>query len=333
MKQKLIHYFFVAVALGSILFLSSWGIWGHEHINRAAIFALPEDMRVFYYNHIDFITVESTGPDMHRSVYGEKAESPRHYIDIEMFGKPIDSLPRTTAEKSKVYTDSLMQKSGSLPWYIQDVMAKLTKAFKDKHKSEILLLSADLGHYLGDANMPLHTSLNYDGQLTNQTGVHSFWESRLPEKFGNSYNLNTREAKYIDDVTKETWRIIKSSHQLVDTLLAADKLVRHTLPEDKWYKKDEKGEILKTKYNTPIQSDEYAKAFHDALRGMVEEQMKSSITCVADFWYTAWVNGGKPDLSHLDDPELTEQNKALLVKDYDAWKKGKLTKMKTDAEY
>ena len=181
--------------------------------------------------------------------------------------------------------------------------------------------------------MPLHTSINYDGQLTKQNGVHSFWESRLPEVFGNTYNLNTRDAKYIDDVTKETWRIIKSSHQWVDTLLAADILARHSLPEDKWYKKDEQGNILKTKYNSPIQSNEYAAAFHSALHGMVEEQMKNSITSVADFWYTAWVNAGKPDLSSLDDVELTEQNKAPLAKDYAAWKKGKVVKLKTESEY
>ena len=333
MKSKFANYIFVSAALGIALLLCSWGVWGHEHINRAAVFALPEEMRVFYYNHVDFITVESTVPDVRRYAYGDKSEGPKPYIDIEMFKMTIDSLPQTPAEKAKLFSDSLLQKAGYLPWQIQEVTTKLTKAFKDKHKSEILLLSADLGHYLGDAHMPLHTSVNYDGQLSNQTGVHSFWESRLPEKFGNSYNLNTRNAKYIDDVTKETWRIIKSSHRLVDTLLAADKEVRLTLPEDKWYKKDEKGNVIKTKYNTPIQSDEYAEAFHKALHGMVEKQMNASITAVADFWYTAWVNAGKPDLSVLDDTELTELNKAPLAKDYAAWKQGKLTKMKAEAEY
>ena len=291
--------------------LSSWGIWGHEHINHAAVFALPEKMRVFYYNHIDFITIESTGPDMKRSVYSDKSEGPKHFIDIEGYDRPLDSLPRTTANKSKAFADSTLQKYGSLPWQIQDMMAKLTKAFKDKHKSEILLLSADLAHYLGDAHMPLHTSLNYDGKLTNQPGVHAFWESRLPEQFGDTYNLNTREAKFIDDVTKETWRIIKNTHQLADTLLAIDRQVRKTLGDDKLYN---------------------AKAFHTALNGMVEAQLKNSITAVADFWYTAWVNAGKPDLSKLDDPELTADNKAALAKDYAAWKKGKLTKMKPDSD-
>ncbi len=315
-----------------LISLCSWGIWGHEHINHAAVFALPEEMRGFYYNHIDFLTIESTGPDMKRSIYNDKSESPKHYIDIEGFDRPLDSLPRTTADKSKTYADSILQKFGSLPWQIQDMTTKLTKAFKDKHKSEILLLSADLAHYLGDAHMPLHTSLNYDGKLTNQPGVHAFWESRLPEQFGDAYNFNTPQAKYIDDVTKETWRIIKTTHQLADTLLAIDKRVRQTLGDDKLYKADVDGNVVKNRFNSPVQSDEYAIAFNKALNGMVESQLQKSISAVADFWYTAWVNAGKPDLNRLDDPELTADNKAALAKDYAAWKRGKLTKMKPDSD-
>ncbi len=333
MKQSKPTIFILPVAVCITLLLSSWGIWGHEHINRSAVFALPAEIRTFYYNHIDYLTVESTGPDIRRYTYNDKNEGPRHYIDIEMFDKPIDSLPRTSPEKSKLYSDSLMMKTGFLPWYIQDMMVKLTKAFKEKHKNEILLLSADLGHYLGDANMPLHTALNHDGQLTNQNGVHSLWESRLPDAFGNTYNVRTREARYIDDVTKETWLIIKRSHLLVDTLLAADKQVKADLPQDKWYKKDEQGNQLKSKYNTPIFSDEYATAFHKALHGMVEQQLKLAIEDVADFWYTAWVNAGKPDLNKLDDTALTEQNKLPLLKDFEAWQNGKIVKLKTESEY
>jgi hypothetical protein len=66
---------------------------------------------------------------------------------------------------------------------------KLTQAFKEKRKSEILFIAADLGHYIADAHMPLHTSDNHDGQLTDQKGIHSLWESRLPELFVKITNL------------------------------------------------------------------------------------------------------------------------------------------------
>jgi hypothetical protein len=38
-------------------------------------------------------------------------------------------------------------------------------------KHEILFIAADLGHYIADAHMPLHTSDNHDGQLTDQKGI------------------------------------------------------------------------------------------------------------------------------------------------------------------
>jgi hypothetical protein len=39
-----------------------------------------------------------------------------------------------------------------------------------------------LGHYIGDAHVPLHTTSNYNGQKTNQHGIHGLWESRIPEQ-------------------------------------------------------------------------------------------------------------------------------------------------------
>jgi hypothetical protein len=64
----------------------------------------------------------------------------------------------------------------------------------------------------------LHTSSNYDGQLTNQKGVHALWESFIPQKFGNAYNFKTDTARYITDIVAETWKIIKQSHALVNPL-------------------------------------------------------------------------------------------------------------------
>jgi hypothetical protein len=42
------------------------------------------------------------------------------------------------------------------------------------------------------------------------------------------------------------------------------------------------------------------------MNGMVEKQMRKA-NCYRKFWYTAWVNAGKPDLSGLDTPELTKE--------------------------
>ncbi|WP_395074958.1 zinc dependent phospholipase C family protein [Flavobacterium sp.] len=312
-------------------FTLSWGIVGHERINKAAVMALPKPLQSFFYNHIDFITQESTVPDLRKSVLNDKLEGPRHYFDMENFGA-VDSFPKTMEAAKKRYDEKFLSKNGTLPWYIQDMMAKLTIAFKEKKKTEILFIAADLAHYIGDAHMPLHTSDNHDGQNTGQKGIHSLWESRLPELFVNDYKLYVGEAKYIENIDKATWDIIFDTHSLVEPLLAADKQLRTTTPENKMFEVDSTGSFIKNKYNSNIYSNDYAKKFHTALNGMVENQMKKAISSTSNFWYTAWVNAGKPDLSNLDSKDLTKRNTKFLRQDFKLWQKGILFGLETEKE-
>ena len=315
----------------SISLAFAWGSWGHKHINRAAVFALPAGMQSFYYNHIDYITESAVVPDLRRPLLNDKNEAPRHFIDIEDFNTPISELPKTSKEAYAKYDSAFLNKTGVLAWYIQDVMAKLTEAFRKKNKSEILFLSGELAHYVGDAHMPLHTSSNYNGQKTNQKGVHALWESTLPQMFGDAYNFRTEPAKYISDVTAETWQMIAQSHSLVDTLLAVEKNVRNSFNADNMYKKDSAGKQVLF-YNAPVFSDAYAEKFHTELGGMVERQLRLSIYDVSCYWYTAWVNGGSPNLVSLDDPHLTKQNKKNYKHELNAWKKGKIMNLSIERE-
>lgn len=321
--------FFLATSL-----VFAWGSWGHQHINYAAIFALPQEMRVFFYNHKDYIVEESVVPDLRKYTINDKAEFNRHFVDIEGFkGGSIDSLPQTMKDATAQYDDKFLQKMGVLPWYIQDMTEKLTNAMKTGRKSEILFIAADLAHYLGDANMPLHTSLNHNGQLTNQTGIHAFWESQLPDYFGDDYDFKVTPAVYIPDVTKGVWDIIRNTHSLVEPMLSIEKKVGSTFDNNAKYKKDANGVIMKNKFGVQIHSFEYARAYHDALDGMVEKQMKHAVQDCANFWYTAWINAGKPDLSKLDPKEVTERNKKFLKKDTKLIEKGKVFGFKIETEF
>lgn len=312
--------------------LLSWGPAGHEPINRAAVLALPAPVQAFFYNHIDFITQESTVPDLRKYILNDPWEKSRHFIDLENFGS-YDSLPTTLAEAKKKYGDEFLQQNGILPWYIQGMMEKLTKAFKEKKKAEILFLAGDLGHYVGDAHMPLHTSTNYDGQLTNQTGIHVFFESQLPEMFLETYHFNIGNAVYIQDVPTKIGRILKATHLLVYTLLMVERELKLQFPADKVYLLDASGTIVKTKFNTSVHSSEYALQYHEKLKGMVERQLRLAMTATANLWYTAWVNAGKPDLSDLDPVDQTKRNKANLKRELHLFKQGKLLNVKSEMEF
>jgi hypothetical protein len=331
MKSKFILTFLL-ISVGTSVLLG-WGMWGHQHINRAAVFALPEEMRVFFFNHIDFITESSTIPDLRKYSLNDEAEGPRHFIDVEDFGLPFDSLPLSPEAAKLRYDNKTLKAYGSLPWHIQEMMTKLTEAMKKNRRNEILFLAADLGHYIGDAHMPLHTSSNYDGQKTGQRGIHSCWEAQLPEYYGKHYNFNVGEAIYVDNVQKATWSVIRESHALADDMLNTEKQVRAGFTEETLFSRDPEGKPIKNMFGKNVFSVEYTKRFHESMNNMVERQMRKSVKCLADFWYTAWVNAGKPELLGLDDPDLTSRNKREYKRQLNIYRSGKLTGFKADKEY
>ncbi|MBX6380314.1 MAG: S1/P1 Nuclease [Thermoflavifilum aggregans] len=334
MRKSVITSSLIALMVCLGLFSLSWGIWGHQHINRAAVFALPDSMRVFFFNHIDYITEEAAVPDLRKYVIGDQSEPDRHYIDLEEFGDhPFDSLPQTWDAAVAKYGEKKLHKAGILPWYIEQMEQKLEQAFRSRRTDEILFIAADLGHYIADAHVPFHTTVNHDGQLTGQRGIHAFWESQLPELFGSQYNFHVAPAHYIPDIQAEVWKIIRHSHQLVDTALRVEKQLLDRFPKDELYRKDADGKIVKNKYGQPVFSYAFAKAYHEALHGMVEDQMRRAIQELADFWYTAWVNAGRPNLTVLDDPSLTEANQKIFKKAYRLWQQGKLWGIRSGSEY
>jgi len=317
----------VAIGLSTI----SWGKYGHEHINHAVVMNLPAPIQGFFYNHIDFITIESSLPDVRKYTIGDSAEFPRHHIHLEAYGN-FDNIPKSTQGIKAIHDAKFLWKHGVLPWYIQDMMLKLTKAFKEGHKSDILLISADLGHYIGDAYMPLHTSENHNGNLTNHKGIHGFFESQLPEMFGDTYNYKVAAPVYITDVEKETWRIIKASNQTADTLLKVDRDLQAQLPQDKVFAMLN-GKIKTNMYGDNMYTPEYAKTYHAKLNGMVERQMRGAIASTSSYIYTAWVNAGKPDVTVLDPVQLTQRNAKSLLLDKQLYNKGKLFGLKSEKEF
>ncbi|NQX92584.1 MAG: hypothetical protein HRT74_10760, partial [Flavobacteriales bacterium] len=152
-----------------------------------------------------------------------------------------------------------------------------------------------MGHYIADAHVPLHTTENYNGQLSGQYGIHGFWESRLPELFSEDYNFFTGKAKYVEDPLDFTWNFVEDSHFALDSVLGFEKELTEEFPEDKKYAYVERGRVIINTY-----SEEFSDAYHSKLNGQVERRMRQSIIDIGSLWYTAWVNAGQPDLSKLD---------------------------------
>lgn len=256
-------------------------------------------MNLFYKKNIQYIVEASVNPDKRRYAIAE--EGPRHYIDID---DHADSLPQHWSEAVKKFTKDSLMAHGIVPWHTYTMFLRLKEAFMLGNPDKILRISSELGHYVADAHVPLHTTSNHNGQKTDQHGIHGLWESRLPELFSTDYDFFVGRATYISDVQKTMWNVVKASHACVDSVLTFEKQLTGRELSKKYSFETRGRQTIK------VYSYHYSKLYHNMLRGMVERRMRESIRMVGNLWYTAWVDAGQPDLGKLINYKPTEEELA-----------------------
>jgi hypothetical protein len=166
--------------------------------------------------------------------------------------------------------------------------------------------------------VPLHTTKNYNGQLSDQNGIHAFWESRIPELFAErDWDFMVGQARYIEDPVSYFWNIVLESHALVSDVLSNEKDLSITFPESEQYCFEER---LSTVVRT--QCADYARAYQDRMQGMVEARMQDAILAVGSAWFTAWVDGGQPELADFIN-EMSDADKKAFEELERAFIKGK----------
>ncbi len=269
----------------------TWGFFSHYKINKMAVFTLPESMNTFFLNHIQLIEDNAVSADKRR--YTDINEAPRHFIDLDYYNEddPFAVMPKEWKDAVEKFSKDTLLEYGILPWHIKKQYYLLVEAFKQHDVEDVIRYSSDIGHYIADAHVPLHTTLNYNGQLTNQEGIHSFWESRLPELFSDNYNYILPKVMYIEDILSFSWSIIERSHNAKDSVLLFEAQLNERFPSDEKYSFEEKGNG-----SAKVYSLAYSTAYHEMLDGMVERQMRASIVSIGSVWYSAWIDAGQPEM-------------------------------------
>ncbi len=292
-----------------------WGFYAHRKINYQAVFLLPPEMMVLYKTHISFLEEHAIDPDKRR--YAVADEGPKHYIDIDYYGSyPYNELPRKWEDAITKYSEDTVRAYGIVPWWLQTMQQRLTKAFKDKNQAMILKYSAEIGHYIADSHVPLHATKNHNGQYTDQKGIHGFWESRVPELLAETdWDLFIGKAEYIKNPADFIWARVMESAAAVDTVLKYEKELSLQFPGDQKFSFEERNGITIRQYSTA-----FTKAYDAKLRGMVERRMRQSIYAIASFWYTAWVNAGQPSLANLSNKEFSAEDLKEFESLNTAWK-------------
>jgi hypothetical protein len=273
-------------------------------------------MMAFYKQHINFLSEHAVDPDKRR--YAVKEEGPRHFIDIDYYGQyPFTALPRDYDSAVAKFSIDTVQNNGIVPWWVQTMLYRLTNAFKENNEAKILKLSAEIGHYIADAHVPLHASSNHNGQLTDQRGIHGFWESRIPELLAEKeWDFFIGKAEYIKTPGDFIWKRVLESAAASDTVLKYEKELTEKFPTDQKFAFENRNGIIVRQYSTA-----FSTAYNNLLQGMIERRMRQSIFAVASFWYTAWVNAGQPDLTNLTNKKFSEEELKEFEELNQAWSK------------
>lgn len=282
-----------------ITFFVSFQFWGfnpHRRINEEAVYLLPEPLFQFYKAHKNYLSEHAVDPDKRR--HSVKGEAEKHFIDLDKYGSDLNEiqqkLPLTWDCAVEFYSEDTLREHGIGPWNALWSYYALVKAFEENNKERILKVSAELGHYVADLHVPLHTTSNYNGQQTKQVGIHALWETRLPELFSKNYDFLMPEVNYIENPYQAIWEAVFQSHALVKQVLMNEVIISESENVNKYTNDERNGRVQYT------YSELFSAEYHESLNGMVEKRMRSSVALIAALWYSAWVDSGQPYLKNIE---------------------------------
>lgn len=241
--------------------------------------------------HQYYLEQHATDADSRR--YAAADEACRHFIDADHYDQalPLDSLPLFLDSALARYGDSFVYAHGIVPYQCLIHTRKLQWAFEHQNMSAILRYSADLGHYAADANVPLHTHSNYNGQFSDQWGIHALWETELPFYYQDTLESTMTQGHVVYDIPAYMHQRVEKAHQLSRETLEAERVARATVPTPAQYAFVWQGRTRKK-----MASWIFAQTYGQVVLASIIEQYTASVSTVSSLWFTAWVMAGEPPL-------------------------------------
>lgn len=254
----------------------AWGFEAHKYIMARAIAMLPAEIRPYFEKHRDVVVERVIDPDLWRNA-GYDVESPHHFVDMDAYGAyPFKDLPREYEAAVQKYGKEFVSKNGTLPWRTEEMYKKLVEAFTQKTgyaHDNIRYFASWVSHYVGDAHVPLHATLNHDGQLTGQRGIHSRFESEMFERYRDKLQVDPPPIVSVKSPRDFMFESLLASYQHVQPVLDADK------------------EAVKGR---DFYDDAYFAALFGKLQPVLEKRLADSITDTASLIAAAWIEAGRP---------------------------------------
>ena len=258
----------------------AWGFEAHKAIMRRAIDILPPELKPYFVAHREELVYRSIDPDLWRTIGWE--EDANHFMNFgapEFGAFPFAGMPRDYGEALQKFGEVQLRRLGTLPWREGEMFGNLQRAFVRLGQNngfasvDAVIYSAAAAHYIQDATQPLHASNSYDGQDTNQRGIHSRFETELFERFESRLTLNPAPPKAFVSPRDYAFDALLESYQKIPILLKADK---DAIGSREFY------------------DAEYYEAFFQRARPLLEERLSAAITATASVIVSAWEHAGRP---------------------------------------
>ena len=249
-----------------------WGFEAHRLINRAATMHLPPDFQHFA-QWADDLEQLATAADTRTNAADERI---KHYIDIDDYTEFFTGqLPHTYTEMVATYGQSRVDVNGTVPWAIEASYLDLVQRFATADWEGAVATAADLGHYVGDLHSPLHLTVNYNGQLSGQQGIHARHESQMTARHLDELEPAPGTVYMIADPLESVFEWIDIQYPGVALILAADSAAQ-------------------TAAGGSTSNSLYYDALWDEVGDETITWIRDASLAVASLWYAAWTEAGSP---------------------------------------
>lgn len=229
MRRRVLPVLLILSLAAAPAHLGAWGLESHRELTGLALSMLPEELQPFFESRRAFVVEHSVDPDLWR-LAGFEDEAPRHFLDMDAYGAyPFTDLPREYDVAVQKFGREFVHRNGQLPWRIAEVYGNLVRSFEEVRKGSspyaldnAAFHAAVLAHYVGDAHVPFHAILNYDGQLTNQHGIHARFESELVRRYRSRLEVKPAPMPAVTAPRDFAFATLLEGTTLAGPLFAAD---------------------------------------------------------------------------------------------------------------
>jgi S-formylglutathione hydrolase FrmB len=215
------------LCLAATRIASGWGAGAHQYVAGLAVEELPHSaMRTLYQANLAWIETNSSFPDRWLGRH-DLSEPSRHHLFHEAFGAATDmkKIPHRYADAVKLRGYDQLRTDGVLPWTIDRHFRLLVSAWENSEWDDVFFETAMLSHYAADAELPLQTTENGNGELSTppQTGIRRRFTEGLVERNIRFSDLTAGPPTAVRDSNAWAFAALQAGSLRVPVLLAADK--------------------------------------------------------------------------------------------------------------